>query len=67
MSRRHRQRSEAIAAKRYPTGHHQHTADHDDRFDLDLLLNSLPGDDQQDNAFAQREHEHARQNRGRID
>jgi len=38
MSRRHRQRSEAIAAKRYPTGHHQHTADHDDRFDLDLLL-----------------------------
>ncbi len=68
MSRRYRQRSEAIAAKRYPTNRQQHPTDHDDRFDLDLLLNSLPGDDQQADAFAQRDHEHARQmSRGSID
>lgn len=63
MSRRPRprQRRAAIEAKRYPTSHHQHTDDNDDRLDLDRLLGTLPGDDQQDDAFAQRDHEHARQ------
>ena len=61
MSRRARKYAQARPWETY-------TPDDDERTELDRLLGTLPGDDQQADAFAQREHEHARQmSRGSID
>lgn len=59
MSRRARHRQAAMAAKRYDT--HAAADDSDDRLELDRLLMTLPGDDEQDDAHALHALEQARQ------
>ena len=60
MSRRARHRQAAMAAKRYDA-HAAAADDSDDRLELDRLLMTLPGDDEQDDAHALHALEQARQ------